>query len=359
MIEFDVFISYNRIHRPEYYQRSLFAERLDEAKLADRLGYGCVWVPEHHLIHFMQAPSASLLAMQIGLNVDCKVGQMVNLLNYRHPLITAGEVAFLDNALEGRLELGVGRGAYEYEFERLGIPFAEAQPRFLEALEVLEKIWNSESAAITHKGRYFDIDEAYVWPRPYQKPHPRLWYAAMSGPSVKMAASKGYHVANWPFLRPMSAVKDIADTFHEAREQAGGVRGEQQLAIMRSAFAAETAAEARRHTGEALTNHRINQRLHHFTQNADPRGVVSPEPIDNEPDEATIYQNMLMGTPEECLAKVEEYEALGVDRLLLHFDFGPDHEAVLESMRVFAEGVIEPYRRSRHKQLAPAASPAS
>jgi flavin-dependent trigonelline monooxygenase, oxygenase component len=345
MMKFDVFLSFNRIHEPEHYERSLFEERLTEAVTADTLGYDCIWVPEHHLIHFMQAPSASLLSLHIGLNVSCRVGQMVNLLNYRHPLVSAGEIAFVDNALKGRLELGVGRGAYQYEFERLGIPFDEAQPRFLESLEILERIWESDSTAVSYHGKYFDIDDCYVWPRPYQRPHPRLWYAAMSSPSVKMAASKGYNVANWPFLRSMSAVKEIAAAFHEAREERGGERGAQQLAIMRSAFAAESVPRARRHVREALVNHRINQRLHYFTQNSDARGYVSPEPVNNEPDEDEIYQNMLIGTAEECLEKVEEYDALGVDRLLLHFDFGPDHEEVLESMRTFAEGVIEPYRR--------------
>jgi flavin-dependent trigonelline monooxygenase, oxygenase component len=345
MMKFDIFMSFNRIHEPDHYERSLFEERLAEAVTADQLGYDCIWVPEHHLIHFMQAPSASLLSLHIGLNVSCRVGQMVNLLNYRHPLVTAAEIGFVDNALNGRLELGVGRGAYQYEFDRLGIPFTEAQPRFLEALDILERIWENESGAISYHGKYFDIDDSYVWPRPQQRPHPRLWYAAMSSPSVRMAASQGYNVANWPFLRPMSAVKEVATVFHEARQEHGGERGVQQLAIMRSAFAADTAAEARRHVKEALINHRINQRLHYFTQNSDLRGYVSPEPVDNEPGESEIYQNMIMGTTEECLEKVEEYDTLGVDRLLLHFDFGPDHREVLESIRVFAEGVIEPYRR--------------
>jgi alkanesulfonate monooxygenase SsuD/methylene tetrahydromethanopterin reductase-like flavin-dependent oxidoreductase (luciferase family) len=346
-VKFDVFMSYHRIHEPEHYQRSVVEERLAEAKLADELGFDCIWVPEHHLIHFMQAPSSSLLSVQIGLNVSCDVGQMVNLLNYRHPLIAAGEVALADHILGGRLQLGVGKGAYAYEFERLGLSFADAQPRFLEALEILEQVWSSEDKAVSFHGEHFDFEDAYVWPRPLQRPHPPLWYAAMSIPSIQAAAKRGYHVANWPFLRPMSAVKAVAEAFHESRDASGGQRGVQQLAIMRGAFAAETQAEARRHIGEAAMNNRISQRLHHFAQNSDGRGVVTADPVDNEPGEREIYDNMIMGTPEECLAKIEEYESLGVDRLLLHFDFGPEHEAVMESMRVFSEGVIRPFRQAR------------
>src|SRR4051812_33348526 len=110
VLTFSIFLSYQRIHPPEAYQgQPLFEEKLDEAKLADELGYDLLWLPEHHLIHFMQCPSTLLLATQIGLNVKMRVGTMVSLLTYRHPLVTAGEIAVADQILGGRLELGVGR----------------------------------------------------------------------------------------------------------------------------------------------------------------------------------------------------------------------------------------------------------
>ena len=92
-----------------------------------------------------------------------------------------------------------------------------------------------------------------------------------------------------------------------------------------------------------LLNHRINQRLHFFTQNADPSGYVTPEPLEEEPSREDILQNLLLGTPEECLDKVEEYYRLGVDQLMLYFDFGPAHEEVLGAMEVFAREVMDPF----------------
>jgi alkanesulfonate monooxygenase SsuD/methylene tetrahydromethanopterin reductase-like flavin-dependent oxidoreductase (luciferase family) len=346
-MRFGIFLSYQRIYAPEHYERDLFEERLEMAVEADRLGYEILWVPEHHLIHFMQAPSLAVLATQIGLSVECTVGTMVALLTYRHPLVTAGELALLDRVLGGRLELGVGRGAYEYEFERLGVPFKEGKERFFETLDTLEKIWHSPDRSVSYEGQYNSFDEAYVWPRPAQTPHPPLWVAAMTPPTIDWAARNGYNVTNWPFLRDMSDVANVAQVFHTAREESGGVRGEQKLGILRGAFAAETEAEAASHVEEALINHRINQRLHYFTQNSDPRGVVSADPVENEPSNEEIYDNLIMGTPEQCLEKVERYEELGVDDLLLMFDYGPSHEAVMESMRVFAEGVMNPYRAAR------------
>jgi alkanesulfonate monooxygenase SsuD/methylene tetrahydromethanopterin reductase-like flavin-dependent oxidoreductase (luciferase family) len=348
LLRFGIFLSYQRIHTPEHYHGDLFAEKLREAIEADRLGYEIIWIPEHHLIHFMQVPSVPVLATQIGLNVRCKIGTMVALLTYRHPLISAGELALVDQVLHGRLELGVGRGAYEYEFERLGVPFSEGNDRFREALDTLEQVWHNEDRAISYQGRFHSFDETYVWPRPAQRPHPPMWYAAMSPPSVDWAVRHGYHVANWPFLRDMSSVANVAKIFHAGREATGGVRGQQRLGILRGAFCAPTEAEAASHIEEALINHRINQRLHFFTQNADRRAVVAPDPVEDEPTNEQIYENLIMGTPEQCLEKIERYDELGVDDILLMFDYGPSHKAVMDTLRLFAEEVMEPYRAARH-----------
>jgi alkanesulfonate monooxygenase SsuD/methylene tetrahydromethanopterin reductase-like flavin-dependent oxidoreductase (luciferase family) len=347
MLSFDVFISYQRIHEPEAYSPTgFYQEKLAEAVAADQLGYDVIWVPEHHLIQFMPAPSTLMLATQIGMRVQTRVGTMVSLLNYRHPLITAGEIGLADQILEGRLELGVGRGAYEYEFERLGIPFKEGKDRFAENLRALEEILHGDGA-ISFEGEFTSFDASYALPRPVQDPHPPIWYAAMSEPSIDMAVRDGYHVTNWPFLSPMSRVETVASAFHGAREAVGGVQGEQRLGILRGAWTAETEGDARRHVETALINHRINQRLHHFTQQADPRAYVAPEPLEKEPSDDEIYENLIMGTPGQCLEKLEQYEQLGVDNVLLMFDFGAPHDEVLASMRLFAEEVIRPYRERR------------
>ncbi|MCW2609155.1 MAG: flavin-dependent trigonelline monooxygenase, oxygenase component [Actinomycetota bacterium] len=350
-MEFAVFLSHQRIYAPDQYTTSLYAEKRAEAVAAERLGYDMVWVPEHHLIHFMQAPNALMLAMNVGRDLAIRVGTMATLLTLRHPLITAGEIAVADESLEGRLELGVGRGAYEYEFERLGVPFAENKERFAETLGFLEDLWASESGSASLDGKFFDIPQAPVWPRPVQRPHPPVWIAAMTPPTIEWAAGAGYNVANWPFIRPMSVVEQVATTFHAAREAAGGKRGEQRLTVLRSGFPTKSTAELDARVEQALINHRINQRLHYFTQNADPSGYVSPDPLEKEPTPQDVRENLIFGDPAICLEKVEEYHRLGVDQLMIQFDFGPTHEEVLEAMEVFAKEVIEPFR-ARHGEPA-------
>jgi flavin-dependent trigonelline monooxygenase, oxygenase component len=349
-MRFGIFLSYNRIYPPEHYDTNIYDERLEQAVLADELGYDIIWIPEHHMVHFFQVPSVTTLLTQIGLSVQCKVGAMVVLPLYRHPIITAGEVALVDNLLHGRLEIGLGRGAYAYEFERLDIPFDDARERLPEAIEVLEKIWHGPGG-VSHEGKYYSFDTSHVWPRPYQTPHPPLWLGAQSTPTIEWGVKQGYHISNWPFVLPMSQVESVATTFHNALAAAGKQRGDQRLAILRGTWTAATEKDARKHVETVRTNNRIAILLHNFEQNADTRGYVPPDPIENEPTPDQAFENLIFGSPEQCFDKVRRYDELGVDDLLLMFDFGAPHEEVLESMRVFAEGVMEPYRaRYGHDQ---------
>src|SRR5262249_23528853 len=120
--------------------------------------------------------------------------------------------------------------------------------------------------------------------------------------------------------------------------------GDQRLAILRGAWAAETEQEARKAIQTVRTNNRIAILLHNFEQSADSRGYVPPDPIENEPTPDQAFDNLIFGSPEQCFAKVRRYPALGVDDLPLMFDFGGPNAEVMEAMRVFAEGVMKPYR---------------
>ncbi|MGD9743967.1 MAG: hypothetical protein AB7V53_15085, partial [Dongiaceae bacterium] len=60
-MDFSIFISHQRLFPHERYGGNLYEDKLAEAKIADRCGFNCIWVPEHHLIQYMQAPNGLLL----------------------------------------------------------------------------------------------------------------------------------------------------------------------------------------------------------------------------------------------------------------------------------------------------------
>jgi len=342
-MQFGLFLSHQRIHEPSAYTEPLMVEKRREAELADEVGFDMIWVPEHHLIHFMQAPNALMLAQHHGRDLSIRVGTMATLLPLRHPLITAAEVGLTASVLGDRFEFGVGRGAYEYEFVRLGVPFEDAPQRFEDILKFLEELWESENGAAAMSNGVYDFPKAAPWPRMPKREDLRVWWAAMTPPSILKAATAGYNVATWPFIRPMSALAPAVEAFHEG-VRANGLQAKQEITVLRAAYVSHSEEEIEKRIDEALINHRINQRLHHFIQNADESGVVSPDPLDKEPSREEVRENLLFGTPDEVIAKIREYEEMGVDQIMTQFDFGPDHATIAESMRLFASEVIEPMR---------------
>ena len=356
-LEFSIFLSHMNVRPPVGGRTTLYEEKLAEAKLADECGFECIWVPEHHMGQYIAAPHGLMLCLHYGSQVSCKVGQMVNLLVYRHPLIGAGEIALGDVLLDGRLQLGVGRGAYNYEFKRLGIPWEIANDKFVEALDVIEKIFGSNEIGVSFKGKFYEFETSFVLPRPVQQPHPPIWYAAMTPPSIELAASRGYHVANWPFLRPTSFVEDVAQKFHQVREKHGIERGAQKLAVMRPVYVAQTEAKARECLPTMLDNHRISQHIRQIDAEPDDKGYIAPAPLDDEPTFDEALERMIAGSPQMCIDKLHQYAELGVDQFMAWFDFGMEHERNLDTIRMFSETVMAPFHKEQADDRAPGSRP--
>ncbi len=178
---------------PEY---DLFWNSMAEIELADRVGFDTVWMVEHHFrteFSHSGAPDVFLSAVaQRTKNI--RIGHGVVLLPYpfNHPIRVAERVATLDILSNGRLEFGVGRSGID-EQEGFGIKTEESRDMMLEALDIIPKMWSEE--LFSHEGRFFQIPEREIIPKPYQKPHPPLWMASTSPDSWTIAG--GGRSAPW------------------------------------------------------------------------------------------------------------------------------------------------------------------
>jgi alkanesulfonate monooxygenase SsuD/methylene tetrahydromethanopterin reductase-like flavin-dependent oxidoreductase (luciferase family) len=121
---------------------------------------------------------------------NLRIGTAVTLAPLYHPLRLAEELALLDILSGGRLNWGAGRGFDAREFTSFGIPAEESAARMMECVEIVLGAWKSER--IAHRGRYWQIDEIEVLPKPLQRPHPPVWMAATSPDAVRRAAAGGF-----------------------------------------------------------------------------------------------------------------------------------------------------------------------
>ena len=100
--------------------RDVAAHTLEMVQMADRGGFHIVWAAEHHAIEMTIAPDPFQLLAWWGANTsDIRLGTAVVNAAYWHPIKLAGEAAMADLISGGRLEFGIGSGAYQREFDRM------------------------------------------------------------------------------------------------------------------------------------------------------------------------------------------------------------------------------------------------
>ncbi len=159
-------------------QASAFREGFDLVDAAEAWGLDGVWLGEMHF-----TPTRSVLAAPIVVASSIatrtkrlRIGLAVQVLPLNNPLRIAEEAATVDHISEGRFDFGIGRSGFPRVYDMYGIPYAESQARFREALEIILEAWKGEP--FSYAGEYYRFENATVAPRPYQLPHPPLRMAA-------------------------------------------------------------------------------------------------------------------------------------------------------------------------------------
>ena len=102
-------------------------------------------------------------------------------LPQRNPAVLAKQLAAVDLLSGGRLDVGLGVGWVDAEFDALGVPFGERGERTDEALEVMTRLWDEGSASFD--GKHYRLDAMAMEPKPTQRPHPPLWFGG-TGPAT-------------------------------------------------------------------------------------------------------------------------------------------------------------------------------
>jgi alkanesulfonate monooxygenase SsuD/methylene tetrahydromethanopterin reductase-like flavin-dependent oxidoreductase (luciferase family) len=182
-----------------------YENRLRLIEAYERTGFYCYHVAEHHSTPLGMAPSPSVFLAAIAQRTKrLRLGPLVYPLPLHHPLRVMEEICMLDHLSNGRLDVGIGRGAVPYEIEYYGSDPREAQARYMEAYEVLIK--GLTGRTLTHKGKYFAFNDVPLEIAPLQQPHPPFWYGAVNAEGAAWAARNKVNIV---CNAPTPAVRDI------------------------------------------------------------------------------------------------------------------------------------------------------
>jgi alkanesulfonate monooxygenase SsuD/methylene tetrahydromethanopterin reductase-like flavin-dependent oxidoreductase (luciferase family) len=172
---------------------TLYKETLEQCELADRVGFDNLWFVEHHfLMGFSGSPCPEVMFGALSQRTKrIRIGFGVSILPYHHPVRVAERVAMVDQLTDGRVEVGTGR-SNAYEQTGLGVDPRDTRAMWEESITMLPQIWQSDE--FSYEGQFWKVPPRRVLPKPFQKPHPRLYLACTQPDSFKVAAQKGIGV---------------------------------------------------------------------------------------------------------------------------------------------------------------------
>ena len=315
---------------------------LEMVQMADQGGFRIAWAAEHHALEMTIAPNPfSILTWWAGHTNDIRLGTAVIAAPYWHPIKAAGEAAFVDLISGGRLEFGIGSGAYQREFDRMrpGLKQTDAWRYMQEMLPVVRALWQGDHE---HNGEHWSFPASTSVPKPLQKEVP-VWVAARAPITYDYAVKHGCNIQSWPLTRDMGEAQLYMDRLNEAVANNPGVK-RPTMAMMR-----HTALYDRKEDWMVpvrAAQRQLSQFENLFKNMGDvENGFPKAIPFDQlgnraEYDPEMLSRNLMFGTPDEVIAKLKEYEKIGVDEFIYYASLGLGLKEQKRSMELFCKEVI-------------------
>jgi alkanesulfonate monooxygenase SsuD/methylene tetrahydromethanopterin reductase-like flavin-dependent oxidoreductase (luciferase family) len=316
---------------------------LEMVQMAEEGGFHIVWSAEHHALEMTIAPDPfQILTWWAAHTSKIRLGTAVAVAPYWHPIKLAGEAAFTDLITGGRLEFGIGSGAYQREFDRMfpGLKQTDGWKYMQEMLPAVLALWQGD---YEHKGEYWNFPLATSVPKPLQKPHPPLWVAARAPVTYDFAVKYGLNIMSWPLTRPMSEAELYKSRLDEAVANNPG-KPRPIFAMMRHTVVYDRKEDwmvpvraAQRQLGQFENLFKnLGDVKNGFPKEVDLGEIANRA----EYDPQMLSTNLMFGTPDEVIAKLRPYQELGVDQFTYYASLGLGHKEQKRSLELFCKEVI-------------------
>jgi alkanesulfonate monooxygenase SsuD/methylene tetrahydromethanopterin reductase-like flavin-dependent oxidoreductase (luciferase family) len=396
-VKFDIFCEIQKA-RPWVadQERVLFEETLEQAILADELGFRCWWEVEHHgAAEFSWSSAPEVFLTWLSQHTRrMRLGHAGVLAPFRinHPLRVAERAAMLDVISEGRLELGLARSGGN-EWDTFHVEPSTTREELVEAMRMIPKMWTQDE--FEWDSGLIHIPRKNVIPKPLQKPHPPLWQTCGSKESFHLAGTLGVGALGTTLLTPLSQMESLLRDYRrglsECSEPAGRFMN-REAAVFTFVHVAESKKEAIASGAAAAACWYVNTAPRIFNAPAeiwygqirggfltgDPAAtrsleaggsgantVIGSAPAPKEVPVVALLKRLaagevvsdeevfetldplpsvIIGDVASCQRKIEAYADIGVDRLMCLVQFaGIPHERILRSMRKIGEKLIPIY----------------
>ena len=302
---------------------TLYRRVIEDAALADALGYQGVWALEHHFSNYYPTPNPLLFLGHIAaLHPRLELGTMVLVAPWHQPLRLAEDIAMLSLLTEGELHLGLGRGSAASEYEAFGLDLEESRERFGEVVEIVQRALAGRP--FTYAGHFHEVPtEIQLRPRP-KRDKIHLYGAISTPPSAKIMADLGLPPLCNAF-RPIDMLRNVLDEWDRATVARGG-DPKTTKPIQAHLIVADTDAEADRLAREHMPRFFQAQVEHYLTdlerykalKSYDFARIHQVRVVHSDPanlDDFIALQ--FFGSPETIRRQVQRYIDAGFDKFIV------------------------------------------
>jgi alkanesulfonate monooxygenase SsuD/methylene tetrahydromethanopterin reductase-like flavin-dependent oxidoreductase (luciferase family) len=334
-----------------------FRNCLEQAELAEQAGYDCIWAVEHHGLYEYSHSSAPeiFLSFVAARTERIRIGHGVTLTPYRynHPIRIAERIAALDILSGGRVNWGSGKSSSKVEQIAFENDLTTLHEQWLDALEMVPRMWTED--VFEWKSRFFDVAPIQVIPKPVQKPHPPMFAACSKPDSAEAVGALGVGALNFA-VGTDTYLKEKVRNYKDAVAKASP-RGRQKndhfactppaCVLTDDRKACELGFRGARFFAESLARY-------YFTDSRPlgaldvPRDFLAEDELQAAMEfrgDPESENSIVVGEPARARDSVQRFAEAGVDELILVMQMGTvPHEAVMQSIRTFADGVMPAFK---------------
>lgn len=344
----------------------LLKQAVEQARLADEVGWHSFWTVEHHFIKDTSLCSAPevIYGHVAAVTERMRIGHSVRLVPhpYNNPIRVAEQAATVDLLSDGRLEFGIGRSGTWEELGGFGIDPQQTRPMASEALDAIVRAWTEDEIELD--GEFWRMPRRRVSPKPFQQPHPPIWQATVSPEGHTLTGEMGVGLLSFTLGVGPEALKERIDLYREGLTRAKPVgRFVNDRAAAFTMVSCGPTREAAREASEdsilwygwraakfAVEAREWMEQLsddlgsYSYYQGAATQGLPGSG-AQQTYDELDDIGAIVVGDPDRVVEVARQYEAAGCELLLCLLNpKDVAHEDVLRSIELIGRDVIPEFR---------------
>lgn len=320
---------------------------IEQTVAAEQAGFDTAWYAEHHFNNYSLSPSPLMMCVHAAAKTSTiRLGSAVCVLPlYQAPRFLA-EVGLVDTLSNGRLELGIGSGYQQFEFERFGTDLSEAGKMFAEYLDLIPLALTQKT--FEYHGQILDIPPSSLNVQCVQKPMPPLWITT-GNPVVRARAFReGNHQFVTALLNGNDAIVALREKMEASAAEANVDLDDTKFGFLRCGYASENRAEIDHYLECARFARRLSESLRDRRQETDDGYLMQEVPLKQELSLDDMRANLPVGSVNRVIDKMlAEIEILKPKHIALQTQLGDfDQRTMLKQIELWGDRIIPAIKKA-------------